>query len=111
MPGALSANPVQDQLQFRKYYQKRFSNVKFEDFANGVYAIDPVARQSWRAIEEFPPYEPAIDAGQQLFEQAFKNGSRYRDCFPGNVVGIANEFPKWDHQRVQVITLAMFVND
>jgi sulfur-oxidizing protein SoxA len=105
----LFAGPVQDQLKFRQHYQALFPQLKLRDYADGVYAIDPVARQSWLAIEEFPPYEPAIEQGQLLFERPFKNGGQYAGCFPDP--GIANGYPKWDSSRGEAVTLAMAIND
>lgn len=107
----VAADPLQDQLALRQYYQQLFPQLKLQDYANGVYAIDAIARQSWLAIEEFPPYEPAIEQGKTLFETPFKNGGRYTDCFPDNVLGIANQYPKWDKTKGEVITLAQAIND
>jgi L-cysteine S-thiosulfotransferase len=105
----LSATPEQDQATFRKLYQQRFPNLKLSDYSNGVYAIDPIAKQSWLAIEEFPPYETAIEAGKVLFNKPFANGKHYADCFPN--VGIANEYPKWSKIQGEVVTLAQAIND
>jgi L-cysteine S-thiosulfotransferase len=105
------ANPVLDQAQFRQHYRERFPQLKLSDYANGVYAIDPIARQSWQAIEEFPPYEPAIEQGKQLFEKAFKNGRHYTDCLARKGIGIAQTYPQWDKNRGEVITLALALNE
>lgn len=105
----LSATPEQDQATFRKLYQQRFPNLKLSDYSNGVYAIDPIAKQSWLAIEEFPPYETAIEAGKVLFNKPFANGKHYADCFPNE--GIANEYPKWSKIQGEVVTLAKAIND
>ncbi len=110
-PCALFADPLQDQQQFRHYYQQIFPQLKLQDYANGVYAIDPIARQSWLAIEEFPPYEPAIEQGRALFETAFKNGRHYADCLPDKGVGIANQYPKWSKIKGEVLTLSVALND
>jgi len=110
-PCVLSADPVQDQINIRHYYQQKFPHLKLQDYADGVYAIDMIARQSWLAIEEFPPYEPAIEQGKLLYETPFKNGNHYADCFPGQGIGIANEYPKWDGANGEVISLARAVND
>ena len=111
LPFALFAEPVQDQLAFRHYYQQKFPQLKLEDYANGVYAIDPIARQSWQAIEEFAPYEPAIEQGKLYFESPFKNGRHYADCLPEQGQGIANSYPRWDKNKGQVVTLASTIND
>ncbi len=106
----LHATPEQDQAAFRKHYQERFPQLKLTDYANGVYTIDSIAKQSWLAIEEFPPYETAIDQGKKLFVTAFTNGKHYADCFPKGSA-IANEYPKWSKIQGEVITLAKAIKD
>jgi L-cysteine S-thiosulfotransferase len=107
----LSATPEQDQAVFRKHYQQVFPKLKLTDYANGVYAIDEIAKQSWLAIEEFPPYEAAIETGKQLFNTPFANGKHYADCLPNKGVGIANQYPRWSKEKEEVITLVMAIND
>jgi len=106
----LAADPRQDQMELRNFFHQRFPALSLQDYTDGVYALDPVARESWLAIEEFPPYEPFIERGEAAFTRAFKNGSSYADCFPDQGIGIANSYPKWDRQQGQVITLAMAIN-
>ncbi len=105
------ADPLQDQQKFRQHYQQLFPKLKLSDYADGVYAIDPIARQSWQAIEEFPPYEDAIEQGEALFNTPFKNGRHYADCFPDKGIAIAHEYPRWDHDKGEVVTLAKAIND
>jgi sulfur-oxidizing protein SoxA len=66
--------PEEDREIYQDYFKKRFPNVPVEDFANGAYALDPIGRENWEAIEEFPPYETAIDSGKDLWETPFANG-------------------------------------
>ena len=58
------------------------------DFVNGPYSMDADLRKQWEAIDDFPPYDFAIDRGKQMFATAFKNGKTYGDCFPDK--GIAS---------------------
>ena len=104
------AGPEQDLQAFRAFFHQRYPDVKFEEFANGVYAIDPVLRANWEAIEEFPPYELYIDSGKKLFERPFKNGKGYAGCFPSGGIGIAQNYPQWDKQLGKVLTLAAAIN-
>ena len=106
----LKAEPLQDKQQLKRYYKKLFPQLKLSDYAHGVYSLDSIARQSWQAIEEFPPYEPAIESGKQLFETPFKNSKRYADCFENKGLGIAQTYPRWDSQQGKVITLAVAIN-
>jgi sulfur-oxidizing protein SoxA len=106
------ASPLEDQQKFREHYRRLFPQLELSDYANGVYAIDPVARESWLAIEEFPPYEEAIEQGKILFEKPFpKTGGSYADCFPNGGIGIAHRYPRWDGNKGEVDTLAQALND
>ena len=103
------ATPEEDLATFRNFYKERFPGVPMDEYVNGVYAIDPVGRESWEAIEEFPPYEPFIDEGQEMWETPFANGKTYKDCFPDGPA-IGSKFPRWDKQQGKVITLPRALN-
>ncbi|MCL4146796.1 UNVERIFIED_CONTAM: hypothetical protein GTU68_030201 [Idotea baltica] len=104
------ADPQSDQADLRAFFEKRFPKIEFADFADGVYAIDEGARAQWEEIEEFPPYEDAIDEGQTLFETPFENGKTYADCFPNGGIGIRQDYPRFDAESGQVITIEYAIN-
>lgn len=110
LPAAVDAGPKEDSERFQHYFFKRFPNVPKQEFANGVYAIDPIGRANWEAIEEFPPYEPFIDKGEELWETSFANGKGYADCFPDGPAQRKN-YPHWDKQRGMVITMELAINE
>ena len=93
VPMITQASPASDLKNFRAYYFKKFPGVPLQDFANGIYAIDKDRRQEWEAMEEFPPYEPALDIGKELFEKPFKNGKTYASCFKNGGIGIKQNYP------------------
>ncbi len=105
------AGPQEDLNAFRQYFKKRFPDVPFDDYINGVYAINAGAREQWMAIEEFPPYQISIDEGKKLWNTAFKNGQTYGSCFPNNGIGIGDQYPMFDSKRGEVITLSLAVNE
>ena len=109
-PLAVQAGPEEDLKAFRAYFLERFPNVPLEDFANGVYAIDAASREQWEAIEEFPPYEIAIEEGQELFNTPFKNGKTYASCFDNGGVGVRDKYPYFNKDTGKVHTLALEVN-
>ena len=111
LPCLLNADPQQDQSRLITHYQQLFPSLELQDYADGIYAIDSIARESWQAIEEFPPYEPAIEDGKIEFNTAFNNGKSYADCFPNKGVGVANRYPLWDSDKKEVVTLAKAIND
>ncbi len=108
---SVKADPLADQQQLRQYYKTLFPALKPADYAQGVYALDPIAKQSWLAINEFPPYEPALEQGKILFNTPFKNGKSYKDCFANQGIGIAQLYPLWDSKNGEVLTLAKAVNN
>lgn len=111
LAAAAVAGPAEDREAFRNYFAARFPSVPTDDYINGVYALDAESRAQWEAIEDFPPYELNIDAGKALFEKPFANGSSYADCFPSGGVGIRQNYPYFDTDRGEVITLELAINE
>jgi len=107
--GSVPASPSDDLELYRHYYLRRFPGVHLAEFANGAYAIDRLSRDNWKAIEEFPPYDPMIDEGETLWSTPFANGRSYADCFTGNPAQRKN-YPRWDRKRKQVVTLSQAIN-
>lgn len=105
------ATPKEDRLQIRALYQQLFPALQLDDYASGVYAIDSDAKASWLAIEEFPPYEIALEQGEDVFNTPFANGSHYADCFPNQGIAIAQNYPYWDEQQQEIITLPVAINN
>lgn len=105
----VQGGPEEDRMAFVKYYKSKFPSVPRQEYANGVYAIDPIGRENWEAIMEFPPYEPFIDAGQVMWQTPFANGKSYKDCFADGPA-IAHHYPRWDREQGLVMTLPLAIN-
>jgi sulfur-oxidizing protein SoxA len=106
-----SATPQQDLKEFQSFYQDRFPDTPFEDYVNGVYSIDPASREQWEEIEEFAPYELNITKGEVLFNASFANGKTYGSCFENGGIGIRQNYPFFDTDRGEVITLELAINE
>ncbi len=104
------AGPEEDRLAMVKYYSDRFPDVPMQEFANGLYAFDQSAREQWIEMEDFPPYEIAIDDGQVLFETPFANGKSYADCFDNGGIGVKQDYPYFDADAGEVVTLELAIN-
>ena len=102
--------PEDDLKAFRDFYTERFPDTPFEDFANGLYSIDESRREEWEQMEEFPPYEFDIDDGEELFHEPFANGKGYADCFPDYESGVRQNYPHWDPERGEVVTMELAIN-
>ena len=105
-----SIDPDADFKAFRDYFTKRFPDVPLNDFVNGPYSMDAELRKQWEAIDDFPPYDFAIDRGKQMFATPFKNGKTYADCFPEKGIGIRQNYPYFDNKSGAVITLELALN-
>ncbi len=104
------ASPEEDRVAFENYYFTKFPNTPKDDFVNGIYSIDEQSRDQWVDLEEFPPYEIAVDKGQELFEIPFANGKTYADCFENGGIGIRQNYPYFDLEQGMVITAELAIN-
>ena len=106
----LQASPESDRAAFEKYFTSKFPDTPLNDFVNGVYSIDAPSREQWQDIEEFAPYELAIDAGKAMWNTPFANGKSYADCFD-NDGAVREQYPYWDSDRQEIITMELAVNE
>lgn len=104
------ADPEQDRIAFVAFFTERFPDIPVTEFANGIYAIDRDAREQWTEIEIFPPYEFAVEQGQELWQQALADGSAYAECFSVNIEFIRPGYPRYDNASNEVVTLDLAVN-
>lgn len=111
LPLSGMATPQQDLAEFRDFFKDRFPDTPFEDYVNGVYSIDPVSREQWEDIEEFAPYELSISNGEALFNKPFANGKTYASCFENGGIGIRQNYPYFDTDRGEVVTLELAINE
>ena len=105
-----AVNPDADFKAFRDYFTKTFPNVPLNDFVNGPYSMDADLRKQWQANDDFPAYDFAVERGKQMFATPFKNGKTYGDCFANKGIGIRQNYPYFDANSGEVITLELALN-
>lgn len=110
LTAAQAGTPAEDRQAMQDYFLKRFPDVTLEEFVNGQYALDADRRAQWESIETFPPYDFAVAHGKELFETPFANGKRYADCFENGGIGIRQNYPYFDTEQGEVITLELAIN-
>ena len=103
-------DPAKDLTAFRNYFTSRFPKVPLNDFVNGPYSMNEDMRKQWVQMEDFPPYDFALDRGKELLEKPFKNGKTFADCFPDKGIGIRQNYPYFDEKTNEVVTLELAVN-
>ena len=104
------SDPEADRLALVNYYQQRFPNIELQEHANGLYAFDEVAREQWIEMEDFPPYEIAVEEGEEYFNTPFANGKGYADCFENAGIGVRQNYPYFDKTLGEVVTIEMAIN-
>lgn len=82
--------------------------LKHQDFSKGNYAFNKDGRAQYDEIKEMPPYEDAIDAGEELYNKKFANGNSFATCFPDATIG--GIYPLFDEKNKEIITLSSAIN-
>lgn len=102
--------PEEDRKETVAYFQQKFPDVPLDDFVNGQYALDDDRRGQWESMNDFPPYEFAVEEGKEMFEAPFANGKTYADCFDNGGMGVRQNYPYFDTEKKEVITLELAIN-
>ena len=127
--GSFNAEAEKDRQALVKYFEKKFADpakgknqffpystekelqeayakgLKFEDFRLGSYAFSKEGKAQYEEINEMPPYEDNIDAGEELYNST----KGIKQCFPDPA--IAGDYPKFDDKKGKVVTLTAAIND
>lgn len=108
-------DPAKNKDRFFTYFteeeleQKYDKNLKHMDFNIGSYAYSKDARSQYEALKEMPPYEDAIEKGEELYTKKFANGNSLQTCFPD--LTNAGTYPYYDKNKKELISLTKAVND
>jgi len=110
---AAHAAPTDDLKQFREFFKNKFPTVKFDDYADGLYALPGMDdyRAQWEALNEFPPYELGLAEGKKEWQTPFKNGKTYAGCFKNGGKNTAQHYPYWSDAGNEVRTVEMDLID
>lgn len=104
------SGPESDRSALRAFYEQRFPDVPLEAHIDGAYALDADKRAQWLQMEDFPPYEIAIDDGAELFDETLADGSSYADCLGDEAPVIKQHYPRFDSGLGEVVTLEQEIN-
>ena len=104
------AGPEDDRKAFVAYYQARFPDVPFAEYANGIYALDADARAQWQSIEDFPPYEFSIERGAEGWKKPLPDGTSLAACLGEDIASIRPRYPRYDATFGGVVTLPVAIN-
>jgi sulfur-oxidizing protein SoxA len=107
------ADPQSDLKEFQGYFKKKFPEVKFDEYANGFYALPQFKayRESWVAANEFPAYELGLDRGKALWNKKFANGESFAGCVKKGAIKPAYTYPRWDKASKSIRTAELDIMD
>jgi len=126
--GSFNMQAEKDRKALKAYFEKKFANkkdatiffpysrveefekvynwgVKGDDFRKGSYSYDKGGKSQYEDINEMPPYEDAVEAGEKLY----KKSKALKKCFPDPA--IAGEYPMFDNKKRKVVTLTAAINN
>ncbi len=104
------ATPEEDRTQLVQLYQSKFPGIPLDAYVDGAMVFSPDAKAQFERIMEFPPFQPDVDAGRQLWERQFSNGKTFADCFPNGGHNVAGNYPQFDVARDTLVTFEMAIN-
>lgn len=106
------ADPQSDLKEFQGYFKKKFPEIKYDEFSNGLYAIPDFKdyRKMWEQYNEFPPYEIGLERGKAFWDKKFANGGSLSKCVKDGVIKPANVYPRWDKATKQIRVAELDIN-
>lgn len=110
LAGHTSAGPPEDLAAVQQFYQQRFPDIALSAHRDGAYALDAQKREQWLEMEDFPPYEIAVDEGAKYYDTPLASGATYTDCLGEGAPAVKHRYPRFDPESGEVITLELAIN-
>lgn len=104
---AADVTPEQSRSMLIDFHKAKHPNIAFEDYKNGGYIYSDDKKAQWEAVEEFPPYLDAIDAGEKLYKA---DQAVFAKCFGDDVTKVRASYPYFDEASQKVVTLEGAIN-
>ncbi len=106
----VTGTPEEDRANFLSTFAVNLPGIPVSQYVHGSMMLSTDALSQYNSIMDFPPFQGVIDSGQEIWEQPFKNGNTFADCFENGAVNIAGKFPLYSEELKQVITFEMALN-
>ena len=113
-PLAAQADPASDLKQFRSYFKKKFPSVKFNDYANGFYALPGRARSIARSGSRTTNSHRTSSASSGVARcgRSPSRTERLSRAASRTVARtIAQNYPYWDQAKKEVRTAELDLTD
>ena len=105
-----SLSPEQDRAAIIQTLQKRLPGTRPEDWVIGSAAFEPGVTAIPLSAANATNTADILSIGKKRWDQKFKNGKSFSNCFPNGGKRIAGTYPQFEPSTKQVITIETALN-
>jgi hypothetical protein len=107
---ASTLSPEQDRAALIQALQKRLPGTRPEDWVTGGTAFEPGVTAIPLSAENATNTADILSIGKKRWEQKFKDGKSFSNCFPNGGKRMAANYPQFEQSTKQVVTIETALN-
>jgi L-cysteine S-thiosulfotransferase len=107
---ASTLSPEQDRAALIQALQKRLPGTRPEDWATGGTAFEPGVTAIPLLAENATNTADILSIGKKRWDQKFKDGKSFSNCFPNGGKRMASNYPQFEQSTKQVVTIETALN-
>jgi L-cysteine S-thiosulfotransferase len=103
-------SPEQDRAALIQALQKRLPGTRPEDWVTGGTAFEPGVTAIPLSAENATNTADILSIGKKRWDQKFKDGKSFSNCFPNGGKRMASNYPQFEQSTKQVVTIETALN-
>ena len=103
-------SPEQDRAALIQALQKRLPGTRPEDWVIGGSAFEPGVTAIPLSAENATNTADILSIGKKRWDQKFKDGKSFSNCFPNGGKRMASNYPQFEQSTKQVVTIETALN-
>jgi L-cysteine S-thiosulfotransferase len=107
---ASTLSPEQDRAALVQALQKRLPGTRPEDWVIGGTAFEPGVTAIPLTAANATNTADILSIGKKRWEQKFKDGKSFSNCFPNGGKRMASNYPQFEQSTKQVVTIETALN-
>ena len=107
---ASTLSPEQDRAALVQALQKRLPGTRPEDWVIGGTAFEPGVTAIPLSAANATNTADILSIGKKRWEQRFKDGKSFSNCFPNGGRRMASNYPQFEQSTKQVVTIETALN-
>jgi L-cysteine S-thiosulfotransferase len=105
-----TSSPEQDRAALIQALQKRLPGTRPEDWVIGGTAFEPGVTTIPLSADNATNTADILAIGKKRWEQKFKDGKSFSNCFPNGGRRMASNYPQFEQSTKQVVTIEAALN-